>query len=449
MSLLEDTAHRADRFLRGLDDRPVVPEPAAVSRLAQFLERPLDDAPTPDAQILAWLDEFGSPAAAATQGGRYFGLVIGGATPATLAASWLATAWDQNAGLYMASPVAAEVEQAALRDLIDVLGLPSGCEGAFVTGATMASFTSLLAARHALLDRQGWDVEADGLFGAPRLRVIVSADIHPSLIKGLGMLGLGRGRIETLAVDAQGRIREEEIRRIDGPAVVCAQAGNVNTGASDPFEALVQQVRANDGWLHVDGAFGLWAAAAPTRRHLVAGVEGADSWATDAHKWLNVPYDSGLAFVRDGAALRAACSLDAAYIAHGTRREPSATTPEMSRRARGIEVWAALQSLGRQGIAELVDRCCLHATRFAEGLAGAGFEILNDVVLNQVLVAFGDADETDRVIDAVQRDGTCWCGPTIFQGRRAMRISVSSYATTDDDVQRSLAAILACAKGTA
>lgn len=449
MTLLQDVAQRADRFLAGLDARPVSPRPEDVSRLRDFLERPLADDPVEAHRVLAALDELGSPATTATQGGRYFGLVIGGAAPAPLAASWLATAWDQNAGLHMASPVAAEVEQAALRDLLDVLGLPAACEGAFVTGATMATFTSLLAARHALLARQGWDVEARGLFGAPPLRVVVSADIHPSLRKGLGMLGLGRERIETLAVDGQGRVRKDEVRRIDGPAIVCAQAGNVNTGASDPFEALARQVRANDGWLHVDGAFGLWAAATPTRRHLVAGIEGAHSWATDGHKWLNVPYDSGIAFVRDGEALRAACSLDAAYLSHGARREPSTTTPEMSRRARGIEVWAALQSLGRRGIAELVERCCRHASRFAQGLDAAGFEILNDVVLNQVLVSFGDAETTDRVVEAVQRDGTCWCGPTLFQGHRAMRISVSSYATSEDDVERSLTAIVACAKATA
>ena len=264
------------------------------------------------------------------------------------------------------------------------------------------------------------------------------------------MLGLGRDRVTALPVDDQGRIREDGLeQRIDQPAIVCAQAGNVNTGASDPFDALVAAVRRTGGWLHVDGAFGLWAAAAPSRRHLVAGIEGAHSWATDAHKWLNVPYDSGLAFVRDGAALRAACSLDAAYIEQGSQRNPSATMPEMSRRARGIEVWAALRALGRSGVADLVERTCGYATRFAEGLAAAGFEILNDVVLNQVLVSFGSDDETQRTIRAIQHDGTCWCGGTVFQGRRAMRISVSSWATTDQDVEQSLKAMLRCSKGQA
>lgn len=445
--LLADAAARAGHYLDTLGARPVAPAEEAVARLRDFLERPLPDAPCGDARVLDWLDAFGSPATAATQGGRYFGLVIGGALPAALASSWLAAAWDQNAGLQMCSPAAAEIERAVLRDLLDVLGLPAECEGAFVTGATMASFTSLLAARRALLQRRGWDVDARGLFGAPELPVIVSEDIHPSLRKGLGMLGLGRDRVRTLPVDSQGRIREDSLARgIREPAIVCCQAGNVNTGASDPFEALAERVRATGGWLHVDGAFGLWAAAAPDRRHQVRGIERADSWATDAHKWLNVPYDSGIAFVRDGASLRGACSLQAAYIDPGEQRDPSATTPEMSRRARGIEIWAALRSLGRSGVAALVDRCCRHAARFAEGLAAAGHEILNDVVLNQVLVRFGDDATTQRVVAAIQADGTCWCGPTVFQGRRAMRISVSSWATTHEDVERSLAAMKACAE---
>ena len=395
--LLSDVALRGSRYLAGLDERSVVPDPAAVQRLHAFLDSELPDGPCDPTTVLAQLDELGSPATAATQGGRYFGLVIGGAVPAALAASWLATAWDQNAGLHMASPAAAEIEDAARRDLLAVLGLPAECEAAFVTGATMATFTALLAARRALLSQAGWDVDAQGLLGAPPLRVIVSEDIHPSLRKSLGMLGLGRDRVETLPVDDQGRIRADEIdARIDGPAIVCAQAGNVNTGAFDPFAPLAARVRETGGWLHVDGAFGLWAAAAPGRRHLVAGIDQAHSWATDGHKWLNVPYDSGVAFVSDPDALRAACSLDAAYITHHERRDPCATTPEMSRRARGVEIWAALRSLGRRGVAEMVERGCSHATRFAEGLAAAGHEIRNEVVLNQVLVAFGSDEKTPR-----------------------------------------------------
>jgi glutamate/tyrosine decarboxylase-like PLP-dependent enzyme len=448
MTLLEDAARRADRYLESLDDRRVFPDAAALEKLAGLLDTPLRDGPTDAAEVLARLDELGSPATAATAGGRWFGLVIGGALPASVAASFLSAAWDQNAGLRMCSPVAADFERAALRDLLDVLQLPSDCEGAFVTGATMATFTALLTARHTLFEREGWDVEARGLIGAPDLPVFISDDIHPSLRKALGMLGLGRDRVTTLPVDDQGRIRSDELaNRVDRPAIVCAQAGNVNTGASDPFDAIADVVARTDGWLHVDGAFGLWAAAAPALRDQVRGIDRAHSWATDAHKWLNVPYDSGLAFVRDGDALQAACSLDAAYIHHGELREPSATTPEMSRRARGIEIWAVLQALGRSGVADLIERSCRHARRFAEGLDAAGYEILNEVVLNQVLVSFGSNDQTLRVIDAIQHDGTCWCGGTLFQGRRAMRISVSSWATREEDVTRSLEAMIRCARG--
>lgn len=447
MKLLDDAAARATRYLALLDGRPVNPTPEDLARLDAFLTEPFPEAPTPDAHVLERLDALGSPATMATAGGRYFGLVIGGALPAALAANWLAAAWDQNAGLAMCSPASASFEDAALRNLLDVLRLPPECAGAFVTGATMATFTSLLAARRTLLLAKGWDVDADGLFGAPPLRVILSEDIHPSLRKGLGMLGLGRDRVETLPVDGEGRIRSDGLAaRIDGRAIVCAQAGNVNTGASDPFEALADAVGRHGGWLHVDGAFGLWAAAAPARRHLVAGIERAQSWATDAHKWLNVPYDCGLAFVRDGKALAAACSLEAAYVETGARRDPSATTPEMSRRARGIEVWAALQAMGRSGVEDLVERTCGHAERFAAGLRAAGFEVLNEVVLNQVLVSFGDDERTLAAIDAIQRDGTCWCGGTVWGGRRAMRISVSSWATTPEDVERSLEAIIRCGR---
>jgi glutamate/tyrosine decarboxylase-like PLP-dependent enzyme len=276
--------------------------------------------------------------------------------------------------------------------------------------------------------------------------VWVSADIHPAVRKALGILGLGRERVQTLPVDDQGRVLAHELeRRITTPGLVCAQAGNVNSGACDPFHPLADVVARVGGWLHVDGAFGLWAAASPARRALVAGVERADSWATDAHKWLNVPYDSGIAFVRDGAPLVAACSIAAPYFPGGAGREPAATTPEMSRRARGVEIWAALHSLGRRGVGELVERTCRHAHRFAAGLHAAGFEILNDVVLNQVLVSFGSDAGTADVVRRIQEDGTCWCGPTQWRGRAAMRISVSCWATTDEDVERSLAAMLRCA----
>lgn len=392
------------------------------------------------------LDELGSPATMGIAGRRFFGFVIGGSLPAALGANWLASAWDQNAGLFAATPIATVLEEVSLQWLLDVLSLPAGSGAAFVTGATVANFTALAAARHAVLGRVGWDVEARGLFGAPEIQVVVSDEAHPSLIKSLGMLGLGRERVVRVPVDEQGRMRADSLPVINGPAIVCLQAGNVNTGSFDPAHEICRHAHAASAWVHVDGAFGLWAAASPQYSALVNGCNDADSWATDAHKWLNVPYDSGLAFVRDPEMLRAAMSLTAAYLPQGDHREPSQYVPELSRRARGVEIWAALKSLGRSGLAELIERNCRSAKRFANGLRAAGFEILNDVILNQVLVSFGTPEETKRVIEAVQEDGTCWCGGTVWQGRHAMRISVSSWATADADVDRSLEAILQVAR---
>ncbi len=442
--LLEDVAQRASAYLDGLPARPVAPLPAAVARL-QELDEPLPEGPQSAHTVLQRLDELGSPATAGMAGGRFFGFVIGGALPAALASNWLATTWDQNAALHGPTPGVAVFEQVALNWLLDILGLPTDCAGAFVTGATQANLCGLAAARHAVLKQVGWDVEADGLFGAPPITVIVSHEAHPTLFKSLGVLGLGRNRVVRVATDGQGRMRADQLPEISGPTILCLQAGNVNTGAFDPLQALCATAHAAGAWVHVDGAFGLWAAAAPELRALCAGVEQADSWATDAHKWLNVPYDSGLAFVRDGNSLRAAMSVSAAYLPSSASRSPSDTTPELSRRARGVDVWAALSSLGRSGVADLITRCCRHARRFAAGFTAAGHEVLNDVVLNQVMVRFGDASRTRRVIAEIQAEGTCWCGVTEWQGHTAMRISVSSWATTADDVERSLAAMLAVA----
>ncbi|CAN5833210.1 hypothetical protein BH11GEM1_BH11GEM1_35750 [soil metagenome] len=324
-----------------------------------------------------------------------------------------------------------------------MLHLPSGVAGSFVTGTTVAHITALVAARHAVLEKVGWNFEADGLFGAPPITVITGAESHPTLYKVLGVVGLGRKRVVKVPVDSQGRMVLSELPRMEGPTIVCVQAGNVNTGGFDPIGEICDVAHAAGAFVHVDGAFGLWARASREQAHLGAGIERADSWATDAHKWLNVPYDSGIAFVRDGDALRAAMAVTAEYLpTDSVQRNPSDYTPELSRRARGIEVWAALKALGRSGVEELVARHCRQARRFAEGLSAAGFEILNDVVLNQVLVAFGDAERTARVIAAIQEEGTCWAGITIWQGRTAMRISVISWATTDADVERSIAAIV-------
>jgi glutamate/tyrosine decarboxylase-like PLP-dependent enzyme len=439
--LLEDTSRRATRYLSGLNARCVAPAPDALARL-QDLNGPLPDASSDPGAVLAALDEIGSPATVASAGGRYFGFVIGGSLPASLAANWLASAWDQNAGLVAASPVSAALEEIALRWLLQVLQLPADCAGAFVTGATMANFTALAAARHEVLARVGWDVENDGLIGAPPVTVVVGAEAHASLMKSLALLGLGHARVTTVPTDAAGRMRTDCFPELSQPAIVCPQAGNVNGGAFDPARELCALAHEAGAWVHVDGAFGLWAAASPRRAHLADGLADADSWATDAHKWLNVPYDSGLAFVREPRALRAAMGQSAAYYVAGEQREPMHYTPETSRRARGVEIWAALRSLGREGLADLIERTCGHAQRFAEGLRNAGNEVLNEVSLNQVVVAFGSDEVTQRVIDEVQRDGTCWCGGTRWRNRAAMRISVSSWATTEADVERSLEAML-------
>ena len=447
-ALLQDVAMRAGRYLQELAQRKVAPDPAAVAAL-DALDGELSDVPLDPHALIERLDRYGSPATMAEAGPRFFGFVMGGALPAALAADWLAAAWDQNTGLYNITPTTARLEQTALRWLLDLLGLPTGTAGAFVTGATVANFVSLAAARHRVLERAGWNVEADGLFGAPQITVVVGAEAHPTVIKALGLLGLGRNRVVRVPVDAQGRLRVDAIPALTTPAIVCAQVGNVNTGACD----AVAQIRARvggDAWLHVDGAFGLWARVAPTRAALVAGIETADSWATDAHKWLNVPYDSGIAFVRDAVALSASMAITAEYLPTTSAwRNPSDFTPELSRRARGVPVWAALRSLGRSGVAEMIERHCRQARRFAEALHTAGFDVLNEIALNQVLVAFGDAQRTQRVVTALQEEGTCWCGGTVWQGRTAMRISVSSWATTDADVERSIEAMIRVAKVTA
>jgi glutamate/tyrosine decarboxylase-like PLP-dependent enzyme len=443
--VLGDAALRARRYLESLDDRSVAPDPAAVTALAR-LDEPLPAAGTSAELVLKLLDEAVSPATMAMAGPRFFGFVIGGALPVTVASNWLATAWDQNAALQMATPGVAAVEQVALRWLLEILGLPSQSAGGFVTGGTVANFTALAAARHRVLANAGWEVEEQGLAGAPPVTVMVGEEAHSTLFKSLSLLGFGRATLKRIPVDEQGRLRVDQLPAIHGPTIVCTQLGNINTGAFDPVGEICERLKGSGAWVHVDGAFGLWARATRRLASQVAGVEKADSWATDAHKWLNVPYDSGLAFVRDAAALRAAMSITAAYLPSDSgRRSPSDYTPELSRRARGVDVWAALRCLGREGVEAMIDRDCRHARRFAEGLAAGGFRILNDVPLNQVLVSFGTPEVTQRVIAKVQQDGSCWCGVTVWQGQTAMRISVSSWATSDEDVEMSLIAILRAA----
>ena len=443
--LLAETADRATRYLSSLPDRSVVPPPASVAALDQF-GGPLPEAPTDPRQILALLDDIGSPATVATAGPRYFGFVIGGTLPAALAANWLAGAWDQNGAMQVMSPVAARLEETVLQWTIDLLNLPAASGAGFVTGTTMANFTSLAAARTALLERAGWNVEEDGLFGAPLIDVVVGDEVHVSLLKALSLLGLGRSRITRVPVDKQGRMRPDDLPLLHDRTLLCIQAGNVNTGAFDPAEEICARAREANAWVHVDGAFGLWAGLSPQYAPLLAGFNAADSWAIDCHKWLNVPYDSGLAVVRDPGHLQAAMSISAAYLASSNMREPWHAVPESSRRARAIELWAAMRSLGRTGLCELIERNCRQARLFAKLLADAGFTILNDVVLNQVLVSFGTPHQTRAIIAGIQSDGTCWCGGTEWQGHTAMRISVSSWATTDEDVNQSAAAIIKIAR---
>jgi len=439
-SHLDGAARLAANYLRKIGTRRVVPSASEIEAL-EALSGPLPESPLSPPEVLALVDRIGSPATIATTGGRYFGFVNGGTLPAALAASWLVSAWDQNVSLRVMSPAGAAFEDVALDWVLDILRLPQTSGGAIVTGATMANFCGLAAARHALLRRSGWNVEEDGLFGAPPLRLVVGDEVHISLLKAVALLGLGRQRVERVAVDRQGRIRTDALPDLDDRTIVCVQAGNVNSGAFDPAAEICRRAHERGAWVHVDGAFGLWAAASPRFRHLTDGFGDADSWATDGHKWPNVGYDCGIAAVRDPDALRGAMATASAYFVPGGRREPSQFSPEMSRRARGVELWAALRSLGRQGLAGLVERTADHAAHFADGLRKRGYEILNDVVINQVLVSFGSAEVTRATVARIQEDGVLWCGATEWQGRTAMRISVSSWATSEEDVRLSLEAI--------
>jgi glutamate/tyrosine decarboxylase-like PLP-dependent enzyme len=442
--LLANTAVRAGRYASEIRSRRVSPLPQSVARL-EALGGTLPKGPCDPAEVLALLDDIGSPATVATTGGRYFGFVIGGTLPAALAANWLAGAWDQNAAMYVMSPVAAKIEEIVLAWIVDLIGLPSTCGAGFVTGTTMANFSALAAARTALLKRAGWNVEEDGLFGAPPIQVVVGAEVHVSVLKALSMLGLGRSRVITVPADGQGRMRPDALPPLDDRTVVCIQAGNVNTGAFDPAQEICSRARDAGAWVHVDGAFGLWAAVSPLFAHLLEGTGRADSWAIDCHKWLNVPQDSGIAVVREAEHLRSAMAVSAAYLQPSEAREPCHYTPDSSRRARGVELWAAMRSLGRDGLREMIERNCRLAKVFAEGLREAGFRVMNDVVLNQVLVSFGSPEETRRVIAAIQAEGTCWCGGTQWQGHTAMRISVSNWTTTEEDIALSLRAMVGIA----
>jgi glutamate/tyrosine decarboxylase-like PLP-dependent enzyme len=454
---LAEAFEHALAYLEGLPARPIA-APATLAELRAALGGPLPERPLEAREVIEDLVLTADPGVVASGSGRFFGFVIGGATPAALAADWLASTWDQNAGLYVIGPSASVVEEVAGEWLAELLGLPIGVSVGFVTGAQMANFTALAAALHDVLRRVGWDLAADGLWGAPRVRILAGQARHGTIDRALRFLGVGKAAIVEIEADDQGRMKPEALAALleegEGPAIVCTQVGNVNSGAIDPVGEICEIAHRHGAWVHVDGAFGLWAAASPRLRPLLTGVELADSWATDAHKWLNVPYDSGLAFCAHPDAHRAAMGIRAGYLMQSTggERDPLDYNPEHSRRARGFAVYAALRALGREGVTELVERCCALAGRFADQLAAADdIEVLNQVVLNQVLVRFraGDGDDdayTHRVIGRVQNDGTCWMSGTTWQGRAAMRISVSNWSTDEADVDRSVAAILRCAR---
>lgn len=453
--LLASTAAQAATFLESLDERGVA-APASLEELRGRFDVDLQDEPLDPQQVVDELVAAADRGIVAIPSGRYFGFVIGGGLPAALAADWMTAVWDQNAGLYVGGPAAAVAEETAGRWLIEILGLPSAASFAVVTGAQMAHFTVLAAARHRLLAAEGWDVNRDGLFGAPPLRVLVGADRHATIDRALRYLGIGTASVQEVTTDHNGRMDVGHLASLldaaDDPTIICAQAGEVNTGAFDPIDEICRLAEPAAAWVHVDGAFGLWAAVDEGRRHLVAGLDRADSWTTDAHKWLNVPYDCGLAFCAHPDSHRAAMAVRADYLVHaedGGPREEMDWNPEFSRRARGFAVYAALRSLGRSGITNLVQRSCRHAERFARELSREpGVEVLNDVVLNQVLVRFhgsnADADaHTRAVVERVQHSGECFMSGTTWHGAQAMRISVVNWQTNDDDVGRAIAAVLA------
>lgn len=448
--LLDEAAAAAVTFLESLPERPVGPPPD-VAALRTALGAPLTEGGEGDLPALRALVDGTADGLVATAGPRYFGFVNGGTLPIAVAADWLVTAWDQNVAMHVMSPAVAVIEEVVLDWLRDLLGLPPGGSGAFVTGAQMANVVGLMAARHQVLEVAGWDVERDGLFGAPPVTVVVGGERHAAVDRALRHLGFGTAGIVSLAVDDQGRLDPNDLARVlgeadGGPAIVCTQAGNVNTGAFDPIGEICAIAHEHAAWVHVDGAFGLWAAASDRHRHLLDGYEAADSWAVDMHKWLNAPYDCSVALTAHPDAHRAAMATAAAYLTPGEHREPIDWNPEMSRRARAVPTWAILRSLGRDGVEAMVDRFCALARRAAERFAAAdGVDVLNDVVLNQVLVRFGDDDQATRnVITRVQEDATCWVGGTVWQGRAAMRFSVSNWSTTEDDIDRSVDAILSC-----
>ena len=436
-----ETAYRhAREYMGSIPQRAVMPSDEALQKLP-LLREPLPLHGEPAADVIDQLHNFGSPNTVASTGGRFFGFVVGGALPVAIAASWLASSWDQNAGTWVLSPIAGDLEAISGEWMLELFDLPRDAVFGFVTGATMATFSSIAAARSALLRRRGFDVKKSGLADVPPIRIIMSEDIHPTNLTALGYAGFGTDQIEFVAVDDQGRMIPKKMPSLDNLSLVMLQAGNINSGASDDFEAICRLARRAGAWVHVDAAFGLWARVSEHKKHLVEGIERADSWSVDGHKWLNLPQDSAVYFCRDGEAVHDTFGVDATYLIRDSNRQGNNFTPELSRRARGVEFWAALKSLGRSGVANIVDETCRHARSFADGIEQAGLEVLNEVVLNQVVFRAETPELTKLVLENIQNSGVLWLGPTTWKGEYAMRISVSSAATSDADVQQSLAAI--------
>ncbi|WP_120498709.1 aminotransferase class V-fold PLP-dependent enzyme [Kiloniella sp. EL199] len=442
--LLRDAYVRSERYLSEIDTQRVFPANPDLMALRGF-EEPFPEKGHDPNDILRHLDEVGSPATVASTGSRYFGFVVGGSLPVSVGANWMATAWDQVASSSVTSPATDKIEKVAAQWLLDVLDLPRQSAVGFVTGATMATFTALAAARHKILKKQGWNVEDDGLFGAPEIKVIVSDEVHVTVLKALSLLGFGKSRVIKIPTDTNGAMDIRELPVLDSQTIVCTQAGNVNSGAFDPINEICDLAQSADAWVHVDGAFGLWARSSSSRAYLTRGIDKADSWATDGHKWLNTPYDGGVVVCRDGGTLHGAMSVSAAYLKERDG-ESQNYIPEFSKRARGVDIWAALKFLGREGVNDLISGCCNLAQYFANGLEALGLNILNDVVLNQIVVSWDSAEKTEALIQAVQQDGTCWFGPTVWKGHNAFRLSVSSWKITSQDIDLSLKAIENCMK---
>lgn len=445
--LLLQAQSYAQAYIEQAKDQRVYPDAQALGNLSQF-DQPLPEAGLDPSTVIEQLDRIGSPATVPTTGGRYFGFVNGGSHPPALAARWLADAWDQNAALYVMSPIAAHLEQVCERWLVDLLELPEGTAAGFVGGTSMSLSCGLAAARNACLTAQDWDVASAGLFGAPPVRVVLGEQAHGAVFRSLSFLGLGSDRVEKVPCDDQGRMKADELPELDPTTILILAAGNVNSGAFDDLREISTKAKSAGAWVHVDGAFGLWAAASPNQRHLCDGLELADSWSVDAHKTLNAPYDSGIIFCRDRNALVSALQADGAYLQWSDKRDSMLYTSDMSRRARGIELWATLATMGRNGVGALVDQLCVHARDIADKLSTHDFTIVNDVVFNQVIVSCNTPDETQATLRELQDAGECWCGGSTWQGEPVIRISVCSHATTTSDIDRSVAAFVAARDAT-